>query len=81
MKELYYNTKQLWGVFFDEDKGGHFIEVECGGVAMYGVKIPLRKEEVEMFNQKPENLNSLAYDIAKNPEKFEKERTIQSENP
>jgi hypothetical protein len=76
LKELYYNTKLLWGVFLDEDKGNYYIEVECGGVAMYSVRIPLNKEEVEMFNQKPENLNGLAYDIARNPEKFEKERSV-----
>lgn len=74
MKELYYNNKLLWGVFFDEEKDKYFIEVECGGVAMHSVRLPLTPEEVNKFKQGPENLNALSYDIARNSEKYVRER-------
>lgn len=74
MKELYYNNKLLWGVFLDEKKDKYFIEVECGGIGMHSVRLPLTQEEIDKFRQAPENLNALSYDIARNSEKFVQER-------
>lgn len=74
MKNLYYNYDHLYGVFYDEETNRHFIEVECGQVALYGVKVPLTEEEISKFKKKNDALNDLAFAITRDPDKFQRER-------
>lgn len=76
MKDLYYNYDHMYGVFFDEGTKRHFIEVECGDVALYGVRVALTEIEVAMFNEKNDSLNDLAFQITRDPEVFKRERAV-----
>jgi hypothetical protein len=74
MKELFYSLDHMYGIFLDEKTNRHVIEVECGDVGLYGVKVHLTDAEVAMFKKKQDSLKDLAYEITRDPEKFRKER-------
>lgn len=76
MKELYYNFDHMYGVFLDEKTLRHFIEVECGDVALYGVRVALTEKEVSSFKEKNDSLNDLAFEITRDPERFKRDRAL-----
>ena len=57
-------------VLVDEGSGDHFIEVPCGGVVHYAVRVRLTADEVRRFEADPKALDDLAGRIAANPEVF-----------
>ena len=74
MKELYYNFERMYGVFWDEQKSRHVIEVECGQIGLYPVIVPLTAEEVAGFQKDPDYLTDLAFRICREPEQFKRTR-------
>ena len=70
MKEIYRNKEFMYSVSKNEKSNDFFIEVACGGIGMYEIKIKLLPEEIETFKNNPEKLNELAKEIAKKPEYF-----------
>ncbi|MBK8872311.1 MAG: hypothetical protein IPN19_15080 [Elusimicrobia bacterium] len=74
MKDLYYNFDHMYGVYFDEVTKRYFIEVECGDIALYGVRVLLNEKEVSMFKEKNDSLNDLAFAITRDPEKYKRDR-------
>ncbi|MBK7704872.1 MAG: hypothetical protein IPN69_13430 [Acidobacteria bacterium] len=59
--------------FFDawrEDNGECFLEVLCGTVAIYTIKIKLTPEEIAAFERDPSTLRSLADAVSYSPSSF-----------
>jgi hypothetical protein len=59
--------------FFDawrEDNGECFLEVLCGSVAMYTIKIRLSETEIAEFESDPKTMTRLARRILDNPHGF-----------
>jgi hypothetical protein len=60
-----------WAYTVLEDwRGRLFMNVLCGGIAMYDVRIELTAEEIEIFRGDPSGLDALATKIAYSPESF-----------
>jgi hypothetical protein len=51
-------------VLLDEDTGPYFIDVVCGGNAIYTLRVRLTVEEVKKFLADPTSLETLASQIA-----------------
>jgi len=57
---------------YEDEKGDLWIEVVCGSIGLYEVRVKLLPEEVEKYKADPEFLEELASLIARNPEEYEK---------
>ena len=62
-------------VVLDEDTGTYFIDVVCGGSAIYTLRVRLTAQEVEKFLADPTSLETLASQIAYSPNAFA-DRTV-----
>jgi hypothetical protein len=72
MKELYDNEKWMFTVLLDEETGNHFLEVMCGGVGLYPVRVKLSDEQIQDFRNDPESLFGLASRILQTPSEYSK---------
>lgn len=64
-------------VISDEAAGTYFIDVVCGGSAMYTLRVKLTPEEIARFLADANALDTLASQIASHPGEFE-DRTVKS---
>jgi hypothetical protein len=62
-------------VLLDEATGTYFIDVVCGGSAMYTLRVKLTEEEAAQFRADPKALDTLASQIATRPNGFA-DRTV-----
>jgi hypothetical protein len=74
VRELYVNKEWLFTVFQDRRTQEHFIEILCGTVGMYPVRVKLNRKEVALFKKDPTRLVPLAMKILRSPEGFPKTR-------
>lgn len=59
----------------ENDAGGLEIEVLCGGIGMFTVKVALNQDEASLFRENgKEFIEDRAYRIAKDPERYEQRR-------
>lgn len=64
VSEVLVDRGRMYALFSD-GPGGLFLEVVCGGIAMYAVTVILSSEEAEAFEREGKPfLDSLAYRIA-----------------
>ena len=69
MKELMRNMDHMYILYQNESQ--LVIEVLCGGIGMFEVKVALDDDECEKYAEEGEGfLNSLAGDIARDHKKF-----------
>lgn len=73
MKQLYQNDEYWFNVVQDEASGKLFLEVSCGGVAVYTARLEMNNDEIAMFRENPLNLRDIAWAVSHTPDKF-KER-------
>lgn len=57
---------------YKDQHDAYWIEVVCGSIGLYEVKVKLLPDEVTKFKQDPNYLKDLSYLIAHDPEKYEK---------
>lgn len=67
MKEL---IKKNDYSLYEDDNGELFIEVVCGSIGLYEVKIKLLQDEVIKYNSDHKYLDGLAYLISQHPDKY-----------
>ena len=60
----------FYTVLRDEKTDEHFLEVTCGTVAIFLVRIKLSKKEVARFRENPENIRILANRVMDSPDSF-----------
>jgi hypothetical protein len=74
--------KKEWAyiVLLDESTGEYFIDVVCGGVATYLVRLKLTDDEVEAFKLDSGALDSLAERVSYSPDSFA-DRTVSDSPP
>lgn len=60
----------LYDVVVDERTGAYFLDVVCGGVGMYVVRIRLTPEEIEDFKRNETSLDGLARQVSYDPDRF-----------
>ena len=69
MKELIRNQEHMYSLY--EDGSRLIIEVLCGGIGMFEVKVVLDKDECDKYAEKGEIfLNTLASDIARDHKRY-----------
>jgi len=73
MKELI--RKQNYS-FYEDSQGSYWIEVVCGTIGLYEVKIKLLPEEVQKYKTDIRFLDDLAYKISRSPASYEKRKKI-----
>lgn len=54
----------------DDETGEYFLEVACGTVAIYTIKIKLNEEEVKEYLKNPNDIRVLAYRICDYPKEY-----------
>ena len=54
----------------DEETGEYFLEVVCGTVAIFTIRIKLTKKEIAEFNKNPESVRVLANRIVYSPRSY-----------
>lgn len=59
-----------YDVLEDEGSGRYFIEVVCGGVGTYTLRVPLTDEEAAEFLTDPRSVETLARKISQAPEEY-----------
>lgn len=75
MKRLILQNKVRCYELYEWSDGGLSINVLCGGHIEFEAEIKLTKDEVERFHEWGESfLDDLAYDINRNPSKYQNRR-------
>jgi len=67
MKEII--KKSSYSLYRDR-YGEFWIEVVCGTIGLYEIKVKLTEQEKSRFNSDPTFLEDLAYMISKNPDQY-----------
>ena len=78
MKPVYENFAKGFSVLQDEGTRKLFIEVMCGEIGWFEVRVPLTQEEVNEFKRDPAQLKYLARKIFDDPENYRRERNAKS---
>ena len=65
-----YEKPWAYEVLLDEATGEYFIDVLCGGLAMYNVRLKLSDDELEAFKLDSTALDHLADRVCYSPETF-----------
>ena len=60
----------FYTLYLDENTGEYFLEVVCGTVAIFTIRIKLDKEEIKSIRENPDNVRVLAYQISDAPNNF-----------
>lgn len=64
--------EETWFYILDHDDqtDEYFLDVACGTVAIFTIKIKLNEDEVESYTRDPSSIRVLAYDIFDHPKDF-----------
>jgi len=57
----------FYSLEFDDETGEYFLEVVCGTVAIFSIRIKLEDPELEKYKADPESIRALAYDVMDHP--------------
>ena len=60
----------FYTVFRDEISDEHLLEVTCGTVAIFLLRIKLNKKEIAEFRENPESIRILAGRVMDSPDSF-----------
>lgn len=69
-----YEEPYFYTVLRDEKTDEHFLEVTCGTVAIFMLRIKLNKKEIARFRQNQESMRILAYRVLDSPDSFLRRR-------
>lgn len=70
MKLLYKNDEYWFSVLQDEESKKVFLEVQCGGIAIYTARLEMTQEEIAMFRENPLSMRNIAWVISHTPDKL-----------
>ena len=64
--------EETWFYIFehDDETDEYFLDVACGTVAIFTIKIRLNEKEVASYKNDPTSIRILAYDILDHPKDF-----------
>jgi hypothetical protein len=70
MMQILAEEPYFYTVYRDEQSDGHFLEVTCGTVAIFLLRIKLNRKEIAQFQENPETIRVLAYRVMDSPDSF-----------
>ena len=61
----------LYTFEYDEETGEYFLEVECGTIAVYDLKIKLTDEEIAKYKNDSKFIRELALQVSSSPKNYD----------
>lgn len=68
--EILRDENYFYTLYRDEKTDEHFLEVVCGTVAIFEIKIKLNEKELAEYRANPEDIRILAYKIMDSPSSY-----------
>lgn len=68
---LQVDREEMFSVRHDNEANAHYLDVVCGGIAMFERRLTLNAEETNWLRNDPQQFRTLVQQVRKWPERFQ----------